>query len=58
MARKPRPLLLRQASAYFRLAAKAERAGHYTKAEHYRGIAERKVTENQRNVARLRQMFQ
>jgi hypothetical protein len=47
-----RPLALRQASAYYRLAAKAERAGNYRGAERYRAIADRRVAEHRREVER------
>jgi hypothetical protein len=40
---------LRQASAYFRLAAKARRAANWSQAEHYQGIADRLVNENRRD---------
>ena len=53
--RKPRPLKLRRASAYYRLAAKATRAGNYVQARHYRGLADRLVDENRRDTERLRQ---
>lgn len=48
--------LLSQASAYFRLAAKSERAGQHTQAAHYRGIAERKVAQHRRNTDALRRL--
>lgn len=41
-----RPHKLIQASAYFRVAAKFDRARQYKQAEHYRNIAERLVREN------------
>jgi len=47
-----RPLALRQASAYYRLAAKAERAGNYRGAERYRAIADRFVDSNRRERER------
>lgn len=40
---KKRPALLTQASAYFRLAAKADRAGNHTQGARYRKIADGKV---------------
>lgn len=46
---KQRPWKLRQASSYFRLAAKADRAGQHKQAEFYRDRAERLVRENQRD---------
>lgn len=49
---RKRPLALRQASAYYRLARKAERAGNWRQAEQYRRTADRKVDENRRNAAR------
>lgn len=48
---RQRPFKLRQASAYYRLAAKADRAGDYCTGRHYRAIADRRVAENQRDVA-------
>jgi hypothetical protein len=47
MGKTKRPLTLRRASAYYRLASKAERAGNYTGGAHYRKIADRLVRENQ-----------
>lgn len=47
MSRK-RPFRLRQASAYYRLAAKADRAGQYRQGTHYRGIADRLVDRERR----------
>jgi hypothetical protein len=49
-----RPLRLRQASAYFRLAAKADRAGNDVQARHYRGVAERLVDQERRDRERRR----
>ncbi len=48
--RRTRPVLLSQASAYFRLAAKADRAGQFTQGEHYRAVAERKVAQHRRMI--------
>lgn len=48
-----RPQKLSQASAYYRLAAKADRAGQSTQAAHYRRIADRFVVEHQRQKAYL-----
>lgn len=45
MARSRR---LSSASAYFRNAAKAERAGNRQQADHFRAMAERLVREDQR----------
>jgi hypothetical protein len=47
-----RPLRLRQASAYFRLAAKADRAGNDVQARHYRDVAERLVATERRERER------
>ena len=47
MARK-QPARLASARAYYRLAAKAERAGQYRTAAHYRGVADRLVRQEQR----------
>ena len=44
-----RPLRLRQASAYFRLAAKADRAGNAVQARHYRDVADRLVAQERRD---------
>ena len=52
---KPRPLKLRRASAYYRLAAKAERASNYRQASIYRDIADRLVESNRRDTERARQ---
>ena len=52
-----RPLLLRQASAYYRLAAKATKAGQYKQAEFYRGVADRKVAQNRRDREALARRF-
>lgn len=49
---KQRPLHLRQASAYCRNAAKAEKAGNFSKAAQFRPIADRKVEEDR--IARQR----
>lgn len=43
-----RPHKLAQASAYFRLAAKADRAGQYKQGEHYRDRAEHLVAQERR----------
>ncbi len=43
-----RPSRLSRASAYFRLAAKAERNGKYHQGETYRKMAERLVAEHRR----------
>lgn len=48
-----RPLRLRQASAYFRLAAKADRARQYPQAKLYRELAERLVAQNRRETDKL-----
>lgn len=48
MTRK-QPVRLASARAYYRLAAKAERAGQYTTAAHYRRVADRLVTEEARH---------
>lgn len=53
-ARKKRPALLSQASAYYRLAAKADRAGNHTEAARYRGIADRRVAQHRRNTEALK----
>jgi hypothetical protein len=53
MAKKQRPLKLRRASAYFRLAAKADRAGNYIQARQYRDIADRLVESNRRDQEAL-----
>ena len=45
-----RPLRLRQASAYYRLAAKADRAGQHRQGDHYRGVADRLVAEHRRET--------
>lgn len=45
----PRSPLLSSASAYYRLAAKARRAGNYQQAKHYEGVADRKMAEYRRN---------
>jgi hypothetical protein len=47
---KQRSLRLRRASAYFRLAAKADRAGQHRQGDHWRGVANRLVEENRREV--------
>lgn len=49
--RKRRPYLLNQASAYYRVAAKAHRAGRYTEAEYYRRLADRMVERNRAQQA-------
>jgi hypothetical protein len=57
--RKPVPAALSQARAYWRLAAKAERAGQYAQADSYRKTADRRHAEYLRNKAhqdRLAQM--
>lgn len=41
---------LAQARAYWRLAAKADRAGSHRQAEHYRSVAESKYREYQRSM--------
>lgn len=41
-----RPLRLRQASAYWRLAAKFRRAGKWVEAAHYQKIGDRKLREH------------
>lgn len=56
MTRK-RPALLSQASAYYRNAAKAERAGNYHEADRFRGIADRKVAEHRRGVEYRQRTF-
>jgi hypothetical protein len=53
MKRKPRPLMLRRASAYYRLAAKAMKAGEWASASHYGKLADRLVAENRRQQASL-----
>jgi hypothetical protein len=45
---KRRSSTLASASAYYRLAAKAGRAGNYVAAEHYTKIADRKIAEHNR----------
>jgi hypothetical protein len=52
MATRKRPIRLSQASAYYRLAAKAERAGNYKQAGVYRNVANRKVAEERRERER------
>lgn len=47
---KRQPALLAQARAYYRLAAKAERAGQYQQADTYRRLADQRVERNRRNV--------
>lgn len=49
-----RPLKLRQASAYFRLAAKFDQNHHPVEASHYRRVADRLVEENRRDRERLK----
>ena len=43
---KKRPMRLRQASAYWRLAQKARRAGEWAQAEQYQKIGDRKLREH------------
>jgi hypothetical protein len=47
MVRKQSPTLA-SARAYYRLAAKADRAGQHNLADHYRRVADRKVAEDRR----------
>lgn len=54
---KKRPLKLRRASAYFRLAEKSRRAGEYKAADRYRDMANRLVDQNRRDAERLRATF-
>lgn len=49
---RQRPLKLRRASSYYRLAAKAERMGLYRDADRYRKMADRLVDENRRDRER------
>jgi hypothetical protein len=56
MARKQNPKLA-SARAYYRLAAKAERASSYTLAGQYRDRADRLVAEAQRQRDYIRRTF-
>lgn len=51
-----RPMKLRQASSYFRLAAKADRARQSAQAARYRDRAERLVRENRRDQEFINRM--
>jgi hypothetical protein len=51
---RKRPALLAQASAYFRLAAKADRAGNHAQGARYRKIADGKVAQHRRNTDALK----
>jgi hypothetical protein len=55
--RRKMPALLASARAYYRLAAKAEKAGNYREAGRYRGLADRKVREHRRGVEYRRRTF-
>jgi hypothetical protein len=46
--RKQLPLLVRQAHAYYRLAAKADRAGEFVRGTQLRGVADRKMAQHHR----------
>jgi hypothetical protein len=50
--RKRRPSELNRASAYYRLAAKADKAGQYKQGAHWRDIADRLVAKYQRERSR------
>jgi hypothetical protein len=57
-AKKRVPAKLASARAYWRLAAKAERAGDYRTAGHYRSIGDRRFKEYQRDreaMARIKE---
>lgn len=56
--RRPVPLKLRQARAYWRLAGKAERAGQTKVAAHYRLIADRRYRSYDADVANLARIAQ
>jgi hypothetical protein len=47
--KQKRPAKLASASAYYRLAAKADRAGQGKQAEHWRGVADRLVSSHRRD---------
>lgn len=51
--RKKPSARLKSARAYYRLAAKADRAGQSRQAEGYRKVADRKVAEDRRERERL-----
>jgi hypothetical protein len=57
MTTKRRDTRLSRAYAYWRLAAKAERAGNDRQAESYRGIADRSYQEYQRQKQHLARQF-